>query len=357
MTSAANLAWLRQTGRRYLVGTPKSELRKWAAQLADAQDWQAVRDGRGGQARASGPDGTETFVLIRSQSSAGRRSGPCTSASPRGSTTGLTRLARRLAHARRPLDRGPVERQLGRLLARNPRAAGRYVIDARRGRRASRPACAWPGPPARSGTTGPAGAKAATSSAPTSPTGAPRTCGARTSSSPRPRPPSAFRRASSSIRPIWHQREDRVQGAHPRLLPRLRPVEDPGAVAGAGRASGTARGRSSKNSAASRAPTSCSRRPTAASCACAASSARIRRRPTSWTASASTCPSACASARRSSSIGRNVVPTFSLSPRFPVLDPPRTAEVGLGSASQREWAGARSPTSGRASFSPRLRRR
>ena len=45
MSSAANLAWLRETGRRYLVGTPKSELRHWAPQLADAQDWHTVRDG------------------------------------------------------------------------------------------------------------------------------------------------------------------------------------------------------------------------------------------------------------------------------------------------------------------------
>ena len=39
MTSADNLEWLRETGRRYLVGTPKSELRKWAAAIADAREW------------------------------------------------------------------------------------------------------------------------------------------------------------------------------------------------------------------------------------------------------------------------------------------------------------------------------
>ena len=36
MTSEDNLTWLREGGRRYLVGTPKSELRKWARQIADA---------------------------------------------------------------------------------------------------------------------------------------------------------------------------------------------------------------------------------------------------------------------------------------------------------------------------------
>jgi len=42
---------------------------------------------------------------------------------------GLARLGRRLGQARRPLDRWRLERQVGRLLERNPRAAGRYVID------------------------------------------------------------------------------------------------------------------------------------------------------------------------------------------------------------------------------------
>ncbi len=50
MTSEDNLAWLRETGRRYLVGTPKSELRKWARALAEARDWQAVREGIEAQA-------------------------------------------------------------------------------------------------------------------------------------------------------------------------------------------------------------------------------------------------------------------------------------------------------------------
>src|SRR2546425_7446296 len=65
MTSEDNLEWLRQTGRRYLVGTPKSELRKWARALAEARDWQAVCDGIEAK-QCVGPDGIETFVLIRS---------------------------------------------------------------------------------------------------------------------------------------------------------------------------------------------------------------------------------------------------------------------------------------------------
>jgi Transposase DDE domain len=126
MTSAKNLAWLRETGRRYLVGTPKSELHHWARQLTDTRDWQAVRDGIEAK-QCLGPDGTETFLLVRS----GERREKEQAIHARFSRRideGLTRLARRLTHARRPVERGPVERQLGRLLGRNARAAGRYAI-------------------------------------------------------------------------------------------------------------------------------------------------------------------------------------------------------------------------------------
>jgi hypothetical protein len=127
MTSAANLTWLRQTERRYVVGTPKSELRKWAAQIADAQDWQTVRAGVEAK-RCAGPDGVETFVLIRSVERREKERAMHQRFAQR-IEAGLTTLTHRLAHARRPLERGPIERQLGRLLARNPRAASRYLIE------------------------------------------------------------------------------------------------------------------------------------------------------------------------------------------------------------------------------------
>src|SRR2546428_8448878 len=43
--------------------------------------------------------------------------------------TGLHTLAARVARARQLLDRGQLERQIGRLLDRTPRAAGRYTIE------------------------------------------------------------------------------------------------------------------------------------------------------------------------------------------------------------------------------------
>jgi len=45
MASAENLAWLRQTGRRYIIGAPKSELKKFASALASSSGWRAVQKG------------------------------------------------------------------------------------------------------------------------------------------------------------------------------------------------------------------------------------------------------------------------------------------------------------------------
>jgi hypothetical protein len=45
MSSAANLSWLRSTNRRYIIGAPKSELKKFASALAATAGWRALREG------------------------------------------------------------------------------------------------------------------------------------------------------------------------------------------------------------------------------------------------------------------------------------------------------------------------
>ena len=127
MVSAGTLTWLQTSGRRYLVGTPKSELRKWARALSDTRAWAVVRDGVEAKT-CPGPDGTETFVLIRSVERREKERAIHARFSQQIEAS-LTRISQRLARARRPVDRGRLERQLGRLLGRNSRAAGRYVID------------------------------------------------------------------------------------------------------------------------------------------------------------------------------------------------------------------------------------
>jgi transposase len=126
MTSAETVAWLQATGRRYLIGANKAELKKLAPQLADARDWRQVRDGVEAKL-CTGPDGNETFVLVRSADRRAKEQAMHARFCERIETA-LIRLAGRLERARTPVDRGATERQIGRLLGRNSRAAGRYAI-------------------------------------------------------------------------------------------------------------------------------------------------------------------------------------------------------------------------------------
>ena len=66
MVSADNLSWLQASGRRYLVGASRAEVKKWSRQLAEARDWHVVRDGVEAKL-CTGPDGSETFLLCRSR--------------------------------------------------------------------------------------------------------------------------------------------------------------------------------------------------------------------------------------------------------------------------------------------------
>jgi transposase len=126
MTSAENIAWLQETGRRYLIGTPRSELKKWSRAIAEAGDWKMVRDGVEVKL-CQGPEGNETFLLCRSAERREKERGMHELFMTR-IEAGLHKLGRRIEGARKPLDRGALERQIGRLLERNPRAASRYDI-------------------------------------------------------------------------------------------------------------------------------------------------------------------------------------------------------------------------------------
>ncbi len=74
------------------------------------------------------PDGVETFVLIRSVERR-EKERAMHARFARRIEDRVTRLGRRVDHARRPLDVRRLERQVGRLLEQNQRAAGRYVIE------------------------------------------------------------------------------------------------------------------------------------------------------------------------------------------------------------------------------------
>lgn len=127
MVSAQNIAWLNDTGRRYVIGTARSELKRWSRELADSNDWRHIREDVEVKI-CRGPDGEETFLLCRSASRVEKERAMHSRFAHR-IEEGLQSLGRRIAKAKRALDRGVLERQVGRLLGRNSRAAGRYSIS------------------------------------------------------------------------------------------------------------------------------------------------------------------------------------------------------------------------------------
>jgi hypothetical protein len=126
MASRENLAWLRETGRRYIIGAPKSELKKFADALAAPAGWREVRAGIEVKL-ARCPETGETVILCRSADRRSKEQAMHDKFSRRIEAA-LARLAARIARSRKRLDREQVDRQIGRILQQNQRAARRFKV-------------------------------------------------------------------------------------------------------------------------------------------------------------------------------------------------------------------------------------
>jgi transposase len=125
MTSQENLEFLRERQAKYLVGTPKSDLKKFERELV-AEDWEKIREGLEVK-RCPSPDGEETFILCRSQDRRQKEKAMHDRFTAR-IEEGLKSLARRLERSKKREDRAQVGTQVGRLLERNSRGAGAFKI-------------------------------------------------------------------------------------------------------------------------------------------------------------------------------------------------------------------------------------
>jgi transposase len=126
MVSEDNLRFIRERGGHYIVGTPRSDLRHYERQLTEG-GWSAVYEDLEVKLCAS-PDGQETFVLCRSAARAAKERAIHERFSKR-IEEGLEKLRGRLARAKKRPNRSQVDRQIGRLLQRNSRAAGKYRVE------------------------------------------------------------------------------------------------------------------------------------------------------------------------------------------------------------------------------------
>jgi transposase len=124
MVSADNVEFLQQGGRRYILGTPKSMLRKFEQQLLNS-DWREVHEGL--QVKlCPAPDGQEVFIL-------------CRSAQRRLKEQAMhDRFERRIEQQLEALvascnkrKQNPllVAQRVGKLMGRNTRAAGLFHVE------------------------------------------------------------------------------------------------------------------------------------------------------------------------------------------------------------------------------------
>ena len=127
MVSADNIEWLQEGRRRYILGAARSEIRKWDKEFSDKKNWQEVREGIEVKI-CPRPDGEETFLLCRSTDRVAKEKAMHERFSKRIEDA-LKTKGQRIESSRKHLDRGVLERQIGRLLERNARAASRYHIE------------------------------------------------------------------------------------------------------------------------------------------------------------------------------------------------------------------------------------
>ena len=128
MISEENLEYLRSGGRRYIVGTPRSHLRRFEQELFKA-DWQEVREGLEVKlcpAPWPSPDGKESFILCRSAERAAKEKAIHDRFEKRIEER-LNKLAESCRQRKQRL--GAVERRVGRLLEGNSRAAGLFHVE------------------------------------------------------------------------------------------------------------------------------------------------------------------------------------------------------------------------------------
>jgi transposase len=125
MVSEENLDFFKAGQRQYIVGTPKSQLKRFEQQLA-AQDWHAIREGLEVKLCPCPDGGQETYILCRSRDRREKEQAMHARFEKR-IEEGLTRIAAGCSKRAQPV--GPIERRVGRLLGQNTRAAGLFDVQ------------------------------------------------------------------------------------------------------------------------------------------------------------------------------------------------------------------------------------
>jgi transposase len=129
MVSQENYKLLQSDGRRYIVGTHKSQLKKFEQHLLDKQ-WEQVHQGLEVKQCPSHEGADEIFILCRSVARQEKERAMHERFRIR-IEEGLQKIKQH-CETGKPKDRGKVERQVGKLLGQNPRASAMFDITVKK---------------------------------------------------------------------------------------------------------------------------------------------------------------------------------------------------------------------------------
>lgn len=137
MVSEARIKFLREGGRRYIIGTPKSMLKKFEEEILK-EDWHSLRDGlevkivpwpkdddEDDEATGEADGSPEKFILCRSRDRSEKEEA-ITRRFEKKIEEALTRMTARCEKQHRNAQK--VEREIGRLLGQNTRAARLFSV-------------------------------------------------------------------------------------------------------------------------------------------------------------------------------------------------------------------------------------
>jgi transposase len=124
MVSPENIELLNQSGRRYIIGTPKAMLKNFEAQLL-SDDWETVNENLEVK-RCQSPEGDEIFILCRSQDRR-KKEQAIHERFERRIEEGLKKIE--TACSNRKCDVVTIAKRVGKLLGQNSRAAGLFHTD------------------------------------------------------------------------------------------------------------------------------------------------------------------------------------------------------------------------------------
>ena len=124
MGSEENFEFLNKNGRRYIVGANRNQLKRYERELLQ-RDWVNVQEGLEVK-KVESPDGKEVYILCRSHSRALKEAAMHERFEKRIEEA-LTRAA--ASASKRRYRAGLLERRIGRILERNSRAAGLFDIQ------------------------------------------------------------------------------------------------------------------------------------------------------------------------------------------------------------------------------------